>query len=217
MSQVCQGQINVLLLRFESNAPRVEFFQQRMIVHLAHNDDATLGQAFSVNLNVSTLQSPEFLEFDKSLKSGIRGSVVIELQLFDVFADLGSFMFARDYLRERGYKFCLDSTTQLSLPLIDREKLGFDLVKLFWSADLYDQLKGPRSQDLRRATESIGSERLILARCDSERALEAGDSLGIMLYQGHLLDETLKRKISRQDSVESLTEALAHAWAAGRR
>ncbi len=38
---------------------------KRMIAHLAKNDDDTLHESFSVNLNISTLLSPEFLAFDE--------------------------------------------------------------------------------------------------------------------------------------------------------
>jgi hypothetical protein len=189
---------------------------RRMIAYLAQNDDATLLHAFSINLNVSTLLTPEFLDFDEALNSGTRGSIVIELQLFDVFADLGNFLFARNFLRERGYRFCLDAMTHMSLPLIDREELGFDLVKLVWSADLYDQLSGVRGQGVREAALKMGSERLILTHCDTEQALEAGDSLGITLYQGLLLDEMLSRSITRRDSIRALTQALQRHRAAGR-
>ncbi|MCH8999027.1 MAG: EAL domain-containing protein [Proteobacteria bacterium] len=189
---------------------------RRMISYLAQ-DDATLQHAFSVNLNVSTLLSPEFLDFDEALSSGTRGGIVIELQLFDVYADLGNFLFARDFLHERGYKFCLDGTTHLSLPLIKREELGFDLVKLQWSPDLFDQLHGFRGNGLRQAALDIGSERLILNRCDSEQALQVGETLGITLYQGRLLDEMLSNNITRQDTVEALTDALGRHRAATRR
>ena len=190
---------------------------RRMISYLARDDDAMLGQAFSINLNVSTLLSPEFLDFDEALNSGTRSGIVIELQLFDVYADLGNFLFARDFLHERGYKFCLDGTTHMSLPLINREDLGFDLVKLQWSPDLFDQLHGFRGNGLRQAARDMGSERLILNRCDSEQALKVGQSLGITLYQGHLLDEMLSNNITRQDTVEALTEALGRHRAATRR
>ena len=66
------------------------------------------------------------------------------------------------------------------------------------------------------AAEKMGSERLILARCDSEQALEVGDSLGITLYQGHLLDEMVARNITRQESIEALTDALQRHRAASR-
>ncbi len=193
-----------------------QHLDRRMIAYLAQNGEATRGQPFSINLNVSTLLSPEFLDFDEQLNTGARGGIVIELQLFDVYADLGSFLFARDFLHERGYKFCLDATTHMSLPLIDRAELGFDLVKLLWSNDLADQLSGPGGRTLRSAAERVGPERLILAHCDSERALEVGESLGITLYQGYLLDEMLARNVTREDSIAALTDALQRHRAASR-
>ncbi len=193
-----------------------QHLDRRMISYLAQNGETTRSQPFSVNLNISTLLSPEFLDFDEQLNKGTRGGIVIELQLFDVYADLGNFLFARDFLHERGYKFCLDATTHMSLPLIDRAELGFDLVKLLWNDDLAGQLSGPRGRNLRLAAEKVGPERLILAHCDSEQALEVGESLGITLYQGYLLDEMLAHNITREDSIEALTEALARHRAASR-
>ncbi len=187
----------------------------RMIAYLAHNDEDMLSRAFSLNLNVSTLLSPEFLEFDKVHNSAKR-SIIIELQLTDIFADLSSYTFARDFLRERGYRFCLDGITHLSLPLIDRDHLGFDLVKIFWNADLADHLNGQGGDRLRQAAERVGPERLILARCDSEQALDVGDSLGISLYQGHLLEEMLARRMTRTRSIKTLADALARHRAAAR-
>ena len=188
----------------------------RMISYLAQNGDVTRGQPFSVNFNVATLLTPEFLDLDEQLNHGARGGIVIELQLFDVYADLGDFLFARDFLHERGYRFCLDATTHMSLPLIDRAALGFDLVKLLWQNDLADQFRGSRGQALRSAAEKVGIERLILAHCDSGQALEVGESLGITLYQGHLLDEMLASNVTRKDKVEALTEALARHRSASR-
>ena len=180
---------------------------RRMIAYLVQNDDAALLHAFSINLNVSTLLTSEFLDFDKELNSSTRASMVIELQLFDVFANLDDFSFARKFLGERGYRFCLNDMTHTSLQLIDREKLGFDLVKLVWSADIYDQQGGMRGQRVREAVQKIGVEHFILTHCDTEQAIEVGESLGITLYQGRLLDEMVSRKTQRE-SVRGLTEAL---------
>ncbi len=193
-----------------------QHLDRRMISYLAQNGEITRGQPFSVNLNISTLLSPEFLDFDEQLNKNTRGSIVIELQLFDVYADLGNFLFARDFLHERGYKFCLDATTHMSLPLIDRAELGFDLVKLLWSSDLAERLSGPSGRTLRSAAEKVGPSRLILAHCDSERALEVGESLGITLYQGYLLDEMLVRNVTRKDSIAALTDALQRHRTANR-
>ncbi|MFQ5774791.1 MAG: hypothetical protein ACE5GS_09760 [Kiloniellaceae bacterium] len=189
---------------------------RRVIAHLARNDDATLRQNFSLNLNVGTLLSPEFLDFDEALSTTVRRTIVIELGLFDVFADLGNFLFARNFLRERGYRFCLDGMTHLSLPLIERERLGFDLVKLFWSGELEGQLGGVDGDSLRQAAHNVGQGRLILARCDSERALEVGRTLGVMLYQGHLIDQILSQSVSREQSTQAMADAMKRHRAASR-
>lgn len=188
---------------------------RRMIAYLAQNDDATLLNAFSINLNLSTLLTPEFLDFDEALNTHARASMVIELHLFDVLADLDKFVFARKFLGERGYRFCLNDMTDMSLHLIDLEKLDFDLVKLVWSADLYDQQDGMHGQGVQEAVLKIGAEHLILTHCDTGQAIEAGESLGITLYQGRLLDEMVSRK-SQHDSIRGLTEALQRHRAAGR-
>ena len=165
-----------------------QYLDGRTIEHLTENDEAEVHSSFSVNLNVSTLLSPEFLEFGENLSEKMRGSIIIELQLVDVFSDLGSFFYARNILRERGFKFCLDGIDHLALPLVDREALGFDLVKLIWHPGLHDQLDGAGGDKVRRAAEKTGPDRMILARCDSEQALDAGRSMGIALYQGRLID-----------------------------
>ena len=189
---------------------------RRMIAYLSRADDTALRRSFSINLNVSTLLSPGFLEFDEALNGETRRSIVIELQMMDILSDLGNFLFARDFLRERGYRFCLDCMSHLHLPLVDRARLGIDLVKLLWSGDLLDQLGGPRGTALQEAIARTGPERLILARCDSEHALDVGHSLGIALYQGYLLDRMIAEEISRSEQIQSLTEAMARHRAAQR-
>ena len=141
---------------------------------------------------------------------------LIELDPADVFSELGNFLFVRNFLHDRGYRFCLDAVTHLSLPLIDRERLGFDLVKIHWSPDLRDQLDGVQGDALRQAARTIGQERLILARCDSELAFEAGHRLGISLYQGHMVDNLLARGQSLEDSIHTLAEAMTRHRAATR-
>ncbi|MBT5267811.1 MAG: hypothetical protein HOL85_23490, partial [Rhodospirillaceae bacterium] len=52
----------------------------RMLSMLIRNDDSSIASSFSINLNVQTILSPPFLNFDSSLKAVARGTVVIELQ-----------------------------------------------------------------------------------------------------------------------------------------
>jgi hypothetical protein len=175
-----------------------------------------LPHPFGISLNASTLLTPEFLDFDEALNKDIRANMVIELQLFDVLADLDDFMFARKFLGRRGYKFCLTDMTQLSLQFIDPDALGFDLVKLLWSAELYDQQDPMQGQALRETVLKIGAEHLILTHCDTEQAIEVGESLGITLYQGHLLDEMVRHNFGH-NTIRDLTDALQRHRADSRR
>ena len=169
----------------------------RMLSLLMRNDDSSISQSFSINLNVATVLSQGFLNFDASLKSTARGTVVIELQKVDIFGDMGSYLFARDFMRERGYRICLDGLSHLNLQFIDRERLGLDLLKLQWTPDMADDVGGKRYTEIREQVMRSGRARIILCRCDTDEALRFGQALGISMYQGRWVDKQLQeRKIS---------------------
>lgn len=160
---------------------------------LSRGDDTDLHSSFSINLNVQTLLSPEFLDFDASLRMGSRGTIVVELQLVDIFADISGFFFARDFVREKGYRVCLDGVTNTSLPLIDRRKLGVDLVKLFWAPEMVTpgNEENKPTEAVTEAIQQIGKSRVILARCDSPSSIRAGQSVGLSMFQGRHVDTVL--------------------------
>ncbi|HEX6978467.1 MAG TPA: hypothetical protein VF342_04140 [Alphaproteobacteria bacterium] len=165
-----------------------ETLDKRMLATLPRLQDSTLSSRFSLNLNVATLLSQEFLAFDEALTSVSRGTVVFELQLVDIFADMGSYLFARDFVRDRGYRLCVDGLSYLTAPLIDRERLGVDFVKIVWSPDLADEAGERRQEDLRNLVRSIGESRVILCRCENEDAIRVGRACGITLFQGRHVD-----------------------------
>jgi hypothetical protein len=173
---------------------------QRMLSLLMRKQEPALAKDFSLNLNVATVLSPEFMQFDREVAAVSSGKVIIELQQIDIFADPGSFLFAREFLRERGYKICLDGVKHLALPLIDREGLGVDFVKFEWGYGLVDDHDGPHGADLRAAAARIGRDRLILCRCDSPEALRVGRSMGLTLYQGRYFDSLLQEAKASQDA-----------------
>ncbi len=166
-----------------------ETLDKRMLALLMRNDDPAIANSFSVNLNVSTILSQEFLAFDASLKSGARGTIVLELQMLDIYSDIGTFNFARDFARERGYRLCLDGVTELTLAHVDRERLGIDLVKLQWSPMLADESRTESRQRLKGFVDQTGKSRVIMCHVDSEDAIRFGHSAGIAMYQGRLLDQ----------------------------
>lgn len=166
----------------------------RMLAMLSVAEDTAASTSFSLNLNVATILSPNFVNFDAQLKAAARGTVVVELQQIDVFGDMGSYIFARDFLRERGYRICLDGLSYQSVQFIDREKLGLDLLKLHWTATMADDLSARHHSELKYWIDRAGRTRIILARCDSEEALKFGNSLGITMYQGFHIDRMIAQR-----------------------
>lgn len=150
-----------------------------------------LERAFSLNVNVSTLLSPEFLAFDMQLRAATKKAVVFELQTADIFSDMGAYMFAREFIHDRGYRFCVDGLTHLTFPLVNREDLGVDLKKMYWAPDLSDEGQDARCEKIRKSVAQAGAARVILCRVDDEDAVAFGQSLGISLFQGRYIDQLL--------------------------
>jgi hypothetical protein len=168
-------------------------FGRRVLKMLSRGNDTDLHASFSINLNVQTLLSPEFLDFDASLRMGSRGTIVVELQLVDIFADISGYLFARDFVREKGYRICLDGVTNNSITFVDRRKLGVDLVKVFWGSNMLAPggENNEPNETLKKAIGQIGKSRVILARCDSPTSIRVGQSLGLTMFQGRHVDTIL--------------------------
>jgi hypothetical protein len=80
------------------------------------------------------------------------------------------------------------------MPYIDREKLGCDLVKMFWSPEIAVSARPGLLQEVRDYIHAAGPARVILCRCDSEQALEVGRSFGISLFQGRHVEKLLREQ-----------------------
>jgi hypothetical protein len=169
-----------------------ETLDRRMLSSLTKQEPGPPPGPISVNLRLATLLSPEFLKFDHDFRRQSSTPVIVELQLIDIFAELGAYLFIREFVRDRGYLMCIDGLHYLHLPLIDRKRLGADLVKMIWSPDLLDVLNEARREELKSAIKRIGVDRMILCRCDSTEAVRWGQSLGIRLFQGHYVDSRLR-------------------------
>lgn len=74
---------------------------RRVLSSITESGDDALNGNVSLNLNVASLLTPEFLNFDARLRPGARGTVVIEIPVVDLFSDMGAYMFARDLEQER--------------------------------------------------------------------------------------------------------------------
>ena len=171
---------------------------RRMLAMLGKTDQITISGDISFNLNVSTLLSPEFLAFDDNVPAARRGAMVVELQKVDIFADLGAYLFAREFIQDRGYRLCIDGLTHKTMGMIDRERLGADLVKLVWDPELVDEgdtLRGKVQAMVRRA----GEGKVVLCRCDDRVAIDFGRSIGIGLFQGRHVETLIAEDNRRRE------------------
>lgn len=181
---------------------------RRVLSSITESHDDALNGHVSLNLNVASLLTPEFLNFDARLRAGARGTVVIEIPVVDLFSDMGAYMFARDLAQERGYSICLDGLTHLTAPMIDRETLGIDLLKVYWSNEMLDDPSGQRREAIRGLVERADPGRVIICRCDNARAIDYGRELGLSLFQGMSIDAMLSQPGSKQPDAN--TEPARH-------
>jgi EAL domain-containing protein (putative c-di-GMP-specific phosphodiesterase class I) len=173
-----------------------ESLDRRMLAMLSKSNDNSITGEISINLNVSTLLSPEFMQFDDAVIASMRGSVVIELQKIDIFSDINAFLFAREFAKDRGYRICIDGLTYESISFINREKLGADMVKLIWNQELVDTVGKAKASEI---VSKMGNSRIILCRCDDETAVEFGQSIGISMFQGRHIENLLAEENRRRE------------------
>lgn len=171
-----------------------QILDDRMLNLLERSPTRYLDNPISLNLNIHTLLSDEFGKFDASIKPAVKFSIVIEIQLSDVFSDMSAFLAAKTYAQKLGYRVCLDGVTDLSFTQIDRKKLGFDLIKLQWNADIHTDVTSEDNRELNAAIKECGANRVILTRCDNRSAIDYGQAMGISLFQGRYLDGLINPK-----------------------
>lgn len=166
----------------------------RVLAQLGRRDDRTLvTEGFSMNLNVGTIMSEEFLAFDADTNPSTH-EAILELRLEDIFSDPTGFAFARDFLYERGYRICIDGLTLDTFPYADPKRMGVTYGKLNWSTELSSLMGTNREEELKTMILMRKRGRTILSRCDSEAAIQVGRQLGISMFQGRYIDTLVRDK-----------------------
>jgi hypothetical protein len=153
---------------------------RRMLALLASPGELAGVRPFTLDLNVASVLSPEFLRFDSALPAPLRGKVIIELMPADIMADAASFVFARGFARARGYRLMLRNATPALLRVLSLEALEMDHVQLRWTAGLADAKP--------EAIGALSPGRLVMFRANGPAALEWGAQAGIRLFQGVAAD-----------------------------
>ncbi len=168
-----------------------EALDRKVLDIISDRPKAYISKPISLNLNVSTIFSPEFEEFCGILNVVTKTPIVVEIQISDVFDDMNAFRAAQDIIKNKGFRICLDGLGTRSFSQISREGLGFDLAKVRWNADMASDLRTKQNKILAEAVNECGANRIILCRCDSHHAIEYGHALGISLFQGRYADKVI--------------------------
>lgn len=166
-----------------------ETLDKGVLTSIARHDDGSLTSSFSLNLNVSTILSDIFLEFDESISPSMRSTIVLELQLVDIFSDVRAFNLAKLFAQSRGYKICIDGITVDKLQYINRSNLEADLIKIIWHPSFAEAIS--TDKHFTDYVNKAERAKMILCRVDDENAVELGNSLGINLYQGRYVQKLL--------------------------
>lgn len=161
---------------------------RRVLAHLNAADGIQLPRPASLNFCLSGLDK-ETLGALMRLQSRYREwRTIIETTHLEPFVDLAGYMEKASRLRELGFRICLDGLCHHTLPLIDRERLNADFLKIRWSPALEREGIAAALDRLAAAVKRVGTDRVVLCRCDTPGALAWGRSIGITLYQGRFID-----------------------------
>jgi EAL domain-containing protein (putative c-di-GMP-specific phosphodiesterase class I) len=158
---------------------------------IGKNTRAFLTDPVSINLNVRTILTDSFGQFLKKINTTINSSIIVEIQMADVYSDMSVFKEAAEILKKNKCKLAIDGVNNDSMLYIDRTGLGFDLAKLQWNADFASDLGTEQNKKLAAAVAECGPTRLILCRCDTRQAIDYGNALGISLFQGRYVDRVV--------------------------
>lgn len=166
-----------------------ETLDKRVLETINRHDDGSLIGNFSININVSTILSDEFLVFDEGISASMRPSIILELQLTDIFSDIKSFVLAKTFAQARGYKICIDGISVDKLKYLNRANLNCDLMKIIWHPAFMDVIN--EDKHFMDYVNKAERAKMILCRIDDPSAIEIGNALGINLYQGRYVQRLL--------------------------
>lgn len=160
----------------------------RLLNQFADNPESLAQGPLHLNIAIDSVLDTPFAKFSKAVPRERRGTITFELNRGDLFLNFATTRAAIALLRQEGFKIALDALHPEMLPYLNLEKFGADFYKVRVSKDTLAQLS---NAEVLRAFKNLPTEKIIFYRCDTEAALAIGRQIGITLYQGWLIDDTV--------------------------
>ncbi len=173
-----------------------EILDTRILAEIARQRIWDYADPISVNLNIGTVMGRDFQNFNREA-GDFSKKIVIEFQLIDIFSDIKAYKTARDILKERDYRVLIDGLNPLSLQFFNPGLLDADFVKVNWSREFIGDIPGERIDDMKNVVEHVGKDSIILARVDSEDAIQWALNLGITRFQGLYVDLLVEQMVKK--------------------
>ncbi|MCW8914327.1 MAG: EAL domain-containing protein [Magnetovibrio sp.] len=173
-----------------------ESIDARVLEVLSRLDFANMDVPVSVNLNISTVMTRPFQNFH-ALIGDHTDKVVVEIQIIDVFADMGAYTEVRDWLQDQGYKVMIDGLNPLTLHFFDPSLLDADMIKVTWGPEVRGGISHDQTEQIRNVVSNMPAGGVVLSRVDSEEGVSWGLGLGIRCYQGHFIDKVVDAMVSK--------------------
>jgi len=175
-----------------------ETLDKRMLSMLTKTDSISISGEISFNINIATILSKEFQAFDDNVSASRRGSMIIELQKEDIFVNLNSYLFAREFLQDKGYRVCLDGLSLEAIRMVNLPRLGVDLCKLVWHPEMVDGGAAVHTA-LSELVRNSGKLMIVLCRCDNRESVDFGRSVGITHFQGRFVENLIAEDARRRE------------------
>lgn len=161
-----------------------QVLDKKTIASFKFSEIKTLPPYISINLNMSTLSSPEFEEFVTHVLPAEQ-KLIVELQPMDVFNNLPRYFEVKNFLHQKGYLVLFDATDPDMLKMINLKRLEPDYVKIFWN-QIYEE--DGDNHKLRELINDFGADKFILSKCLNDKALNWGLKYHIRNFQGPFID-----------------------------
>lgn len=151
-------------------------------------------KAFSLNLLGTSLLSKEFETFMDGIPARLSGKILVEIDRADFLQHAVDLDALAKRSEDLNAPLCVDGLSLADLGLF-RLPARAEYAKIKWS----EQITAMPRRDLEaaiRAIKEFGPEKVVMTRCDSERALDFAAAMGIPYVQGYLADKMFRSGMS---------------------
>ena len=148
-------------------------------------------KACSINLNVESVFTKPFEEFLGEAGENKVASIVFEFRQENILQQFDQFEIATNLIKSRGGTICIDAIFPETVGLVNLNRLGAAMAKIFWRPGAEETLL-QQSDEIKKMQDA--GLIFIIARLDDETGIQVGHDLGIELFQGFFIDKLMEKE-----------------------